>query len=65
MRQRWTRDQLIAYFGTWSSVRRCREIEGADPIPDIVTALSPLWPDPAEVRDVRWPLCVIAGHKPE
>lgn len=65
MHQRWTRDQLIAYFGTWSSVRRCREIEGSDPITDIVTALSPLWPDPAEVRDVRWPLWVIAGHKPE
>jgi SAM-dependent methyltransferase len=65
MRQRWTRDQIAAYFGTWSSVRRCRQIEGVDPVPDIVRDLSRLWPDPAGVRDVSWPLCIIAGRKPE
>ena len=64
MRQRWSRTQLEGYFETWSSVRRFRQVEGVDPIPEIARDLSRHWPDPAEVREVRWPLCVIAGRKP-
>jgi SAM-dependent methyltransferase len=64
MRQRWSRTQLEGYFGTWSSVRRFRQAEHADPIPEIARNLSAHWPDPSEVREVRWPLHVIAGRKP-
>jgi SAM-dependent methyltransferase len=64
MRQRWSRAQLEGYFDTWSSVRRFRQVEGVDPIPEIARDLAVHWSDPAEVREVRWPLCVIAGHKP-
>ncbi len=64
MRQLWTRRQLIGYFDTWSSVRRCREVERRDPIEEIERDIAPLWPDPDEIREVRWPLCVISGRKP-
>jgi SAM-dependent methyltransferase len=64
MRHRWTRDQLVAYVDTWSSVRRCRQAEGRDPVDEFARDIAPLWPDAAEVRDVRWPLHVIAGRKP-
>jgi SAM-dependent methyltransferase len=64
MRQRWSRSQLEGYFDTWSSVRRFRDVTGADPIPEIARDLSVHWPDADEVREVRWPLCVIAGRKP-
>lgn len=64
MRHRWTRDQLVAYVDTWSSVRRCRQAEGADPVAEFARSLSPLWPDRAEARPVSWPLCVLAGRKP-
>jgi SAM-dependent methyltransferase len=64
MRHRWTRDQLVSYIDTWSSVQRCRQAEGVDPVAEFARSLSPLWPDQAEVRHVSWPLCVIAGRKP-
>jgi SAM-dependent methyltransferase len=64
MRHEWTRHQLEAYMGTWSSVRRCREVEGVDPMIELARDLDPLWPDTTEVREVRWPLCIIAGRKP-
>ena len=64
MRQRWSRTQLEGYLDTWSSVRRFREAEGVDPIPEVARELAAYWPDPEEVREVRWPLFVIAGRKP-
>lgn len=64
MRHLWTRRQLEAYIGTWSSVRRCRDVEGADPVAGLTRDLAPLWPDADGVREVRWPLSVIAGRKP-
>jgi SAM-dependent methyltransferase len=64
MWHRWTRDQLVAYVDTWSSVQRCRQAEGVDPVAEFARDLSALWPDAADVREVRWPLHVIAGRKP-
>jgi SAM-dependent methyltransferase len=64
IRHSWTRRQLESYMGTWSSVRRCREAEGVDPMIELARDLDPVWPDVNEVREVRWPLCIIAGLKP-
>ena len=62
MRCRWSRSQLLGYIDTWSAVRRCRAKEGANPMNDFRHELSLLWPDADEVREVRWPLHVVAGR---
>lgn len=62
MSAEWTRDQLIGYISSWSAVARCRAEEGADPLPDLETEVSELWPDSDEVREVRWPLYLLVGR---
>ena len=64
MRIRWSREQFEGYVETWSAVRRCSEAEGVNPMTEFKRDLAPLWPDPVEVREVRWSLVVIAGRKP-
>lgn len=64
MRIRWSREQLEGYVETWSAIRRCIEAERGNPIDDFRRDLAQLWPDPAEIREVRWMLAVIAGRKP-
>jgi SAM-dependent methyltransferase len=56
------RDAMLDYIGTWSAVTRCRETEGADPLPELAAALAPGWPDPGELRRVRWPLMLRVGR---
>ena len=64
MRIRWSRERLEGYVETWSAIRRCIEAEGGNPMDDFRRDLAQLWPDPADVREVRWSLAVIAGRKP-
>lgn len=62
MSAEWTRDAVLGYVSSWSAVVRCREQEGVDPLPELVEALAPLWPDAAEVREVRWPIYLLLGR---
>jgi len=62
MARRWDLRQLLAYVGTWSSVVRCREVEGTDPVDELARALAPVWPDPSDVRDVRSPIFMLAAR---
>jgi SAM-dependent methyltransferase len=57
-----SRDELLGYIGTWSAVARGRSVEGADPLAELVARLSPVWPDTAARRIVRWPLGIRVGH---
>ncbi|MFL5521414.1 MAG: class I SAM-dependent methyltransferase [Gemmatimonadales bacterium] len=57
-----SRDELLGYIGTWSAVARGRGEEGADPLAELVARLTPVWPDAAARRIVRWPLGIRAGH---
>jgi SAM-dependent methyltransferase len=56
-----TRPALLGYLGSWSAVSRYRSATGIDPLPDLETQLTPLWPA-AESRVVRWPITVVAGR---
>jgi SAM-dependent methyltransferase len=63
----WTLPRLLAYVGTWSATRRCRDaaVAGhadapADPVAAIRDRLEAAWGDPGVVRTVRWPLAVLA-----
>jgi ubiquinone/menaquinone biosynthesis C-methylase UbiE len=62
MTAEWTRDGFLGYVSSWSAVVRCREQEGADPLPELAAELARLWPDAAEVREVRWPLHLLVGR---
>lgn len=62
MRAEWTRDGLLGYISSWSAVARCREQEGNDPMIDLTTELTALWPDVEEVREVRWPVYMLLGR---
>jgi SAM-dependent methyltransferase len=62
LEQRMTRLALEGYLRTWSASRRYREARGDDPVDRIATALAAGWPNPREVRPVRWPLFVRAGR---
>jgi hypothetical protein len=55
-------DGVAGYIGTWSATERYRAARGADPVPALVAALTPLWGDPARRRATRWPLAIRAGR---
>lgn len=56
----WDLDRMLSYVGTWSSVNRCRNATGADPMPGLERELSPLWG--SGEREVRWPLILHVGR---
>jgi SAM-dependent methyltransferase len=58
------RAALLGYVSTWSAVSRCYAEEGIDPVPELETALEPVWPDPTVRLLARWPIGVRAGHRP-
>jgi hypothetical protein len=61
MQLEWTLDQLIAYLGTWSSVRRCIDARGEDPVAALHGEFAAAWGSD-ERRVVRWPLAVRVGR---
>ena len=58
----WSLDELLGYLGTWSAVRGYRQAHGGDPLPPLAAELRPLWGEPGERRQVRWPVRVRAGY---
>lgn len=58
----WTLDQLVGYTGTWSAVKECRRITGADPVPDFRQAMAPVWGDPESTKRIFWPLAMRLGR---
>ena len=62
MTQRWNLEQVLGYLGTWSSVRKFEEDEGASPLALIGDKLLAAWGDPAMVRQIVWPLYLRVGR---
>ena len=56
-----TRQGFLGYAGTWSAVKKARDMEGRDPLPELAAALEPIWPE-GERRTVSWPLAVRIGR---
>jgi hypothetical protein len=54
-------DDLIGYFGTWSSVQRYRRETERDPLPELATRLAPPWGPRSTTRHAHWPLSVRVG----
>lgn len=62
IRLRWTLADLVNYIGTWSAVQRCLAETGADPTGELCARLRPVWGDAAAVREIVWPIALVAGH---
>lgn len=62
MQQRWSLADLLAYLGSWSALRRCRDaggLGGVDPLDAVAAPLAEAWGDARTARVVRWPLASI------
>ena len=55
MSAEWTVDHLLRYIGTWSAVKRYRDVNGGDPLAIIGNDLRLAWGN-EEVRRVNWPM---------
>lgn len=62
MEMSWTRDDLIGYVSSWSSVTRYRAAHGRDPMPAFADRVRAIWAE-GRVIDVRWPLYLLAGRR--
>lgn len=62
MQVQWNCAQFIDYLGTWSSVQRYRNEKGHDPLAWLRGELAAVWPVD-EVREVSWPLFMLAGRR--
>jgi ubiquinone/menaquinone biosynthesis C-methylase UbiE len=58
----WSLEQVIGYFGSWSSVQRYKDAHpGADPLATVQDALAAAWPVDGTVR-LNWPLYLRVGR---
>jgi ubiquinone/menaquinone biosynthesis C-methylase UbiE len=64
MEVRWTLDQLLGYFSTWSATNRFIKATGQNPIGPLHEALSKVWGNPNSRRQVIWPLTFRVARKP-
>jgi SAM-dependent methyltransferase len=63
IRQRWDLARVAGYLGTWSASRHWSDAHGgADPVAEIAADLAAAWGDPAEEREVVWPLGLRVGR---
>jgi hypothetical protein len=59
---RWNLRELVGYLGTWSSVQRYVEQNGASPLLAIEAELAAAWGAPEAARPVRWPVFLRVGR---
>lgn len=61
MKASWNLFDLAGYLRTWSATKRFMEARGLDPVIDLANNLLPLWGEPEEEKQVRWPLHLRVG----
>jgi SAM-dependent methyltransferase len=61
MRAKWTLDQLLGYFSSWSGTKRYIEANRENPLLKLRRDLLAVWPNPAEPLLVEWPLTLHLG----
>jgi SAM-dependent methyltransferase len=59
---RWSMEDLLGYFETWSSSVKYREAEGARPTDLIRGDLARVWGDPDRKKDLHFPLYMRLGR---
>jgi len=63
MEARWTLEELLGYFSTWSATNRYIKANGRNPLEPLAGELNPVWGDAGRRREVMWPLAVRVGKK--
>jgi ubiquinone/menaquinone biosynthesis C-methylase UbiE len=63
MESRWTLEQLLGYFSTWSATNRYIKANGRNPLEPLSAALSKAWGDPEAPRLIVWPLSLRLGRQ--
>lgn len=62
MEMRWTLDQLLGYYSTWSATNRYIQANGTNPLEPLAQRLRAVWGDPNATRLVTWPLSLRLGR---
>ena len=62
MEARWTLEQLLGYFSTWSATNRFIKVNGHNPLEPLAEDLSRVWGDVKKERLITWPLAVRVGQ---
>jgi ubiquinone/menaquinone biosynthesis C-methylase UbiE len=62
MEARWTLEQLLGYFSTWSATNRYIKTTGRNPLEPLSAALACEWGNPNSPRLVAWPLSLRIGR---
>lgn len=64
MHARWTLEHLIGYLRSWSALDLYEHETGKDGLSDIRESLEKSWGDTTTIKDVAWPLSILAGRCP-
>jgi ubiquinone/menaquinone biosynthesis C-methylase UbiE len=62
METRWTLDQLMGYFGTWSATQRYIQALGESPLGPLAESLRAVWGESEVERRILWPLALRIGR---
>ena len=62
LRETWPLEHVLGYIGTWSAVGKYRKATGEDPLIPLAEELRRLWGDPAEAREILWPINMRLGR---
>ena len=62
METRWTLEQLLGYFSTWSATNRCIKATGRNPLELLSERLKTVWGDIESPKLVVWPLSLRIGR---
>lgn len=63
MEARWTLEELLGYFSTWSATNRYIKATGHNPLEPLAAELKQVWGEPAQRRQIVWPLAVRVGRR--
>ena len=62
MEARWTLEELLGYFSTWSATSRYVKAKGSNPIEPLAADLAKIWGAATDRRMIVWPLAVRIGR---
>jgi len=59
---RWDFEKMLGFLRSWSAVANYKKREGNDPIEEILERLKAVWGEPAEKKNVKWPVSIRVGR---